>query len=66
MLAAFFAIGEALIDAVTVGLVGDDENPAVGRAAEAESRTTQARIAVNGSHVHRGMRGCPHSIDTKR
>ncbi len=29
--AAFFALGEALIDAVTVGLVFNDENAAVGR-----------------------------------
>ena len=28
--AAFFAPGEAFIDAVTIGLVGDDENAAVG------------------------------------
>ena len=31
MRAAFLALGEALVDAVAVGLVGDDENPAVGR-----------------------------------
>ena len=30
MCAAFVALGEALIDAVAVGLVGDDENAAVG------------------------------------
>ena len=30
MRATFFALGEALVDAVTVGLVGDDENTAVG------------------------------------
>jgi len=29
--AAFFALGQALVDAVAVGLVADDENPAVGR-----------------------------------
>ncbi len=29
--AAFLALGEALVDAVAVGLVGDDENAAVGR-----------------------------------
>ena len=28
--AAFFALGQALIDAVAVGLIGDDENAAVG------------------------------------
>ena len=28
--AAFVAPGEALVDAITVGLVGDDENTAVG------------------------------------
>jgi hypothetical protein len=30
MRAAFLALGEALIDTITVGLVGDDENAAVG------------------------------------
>ena len=29
--AALFAAGEALVDAVTVGLVGNDENTAIGR-----------------------------------
>jgi hypothetical protein len=28
--AAFLALGEALVDAVAVGLVGNDENAAVG------------------------------------
>ena len=28
--AAFLAVGEALIDAVAVGLIGDDEDPVVG------------------------------------
>ena len=31
MRAAFVAPGEALVDAVAVGLVGDDEDAAVGR-----------------------------------
>jgi hypothetical protein len=30
MRAAFFALGEALVDAITVRLVGDDENAALG------------------------------------
>lgn len=30
MHAAFLALGEALIDAVAVGLIGDDEDAAVG------------------------------------
>ena len=30
MRAAFFALGQALIDAISIGLVGDDENTAVG------------------------------------
>lgn len=29
--AAFIALGEALVDAVAVGLVGNDEDAAVGR-----------------------------------
>ena len=28
---AFLALGEALVDAIPVRLVGDDENPALGR-----------------------------------
>ena len=28
--AAFLALGEALVDAIAVGLVGDDEDAAVG------------------------------------
>ena len=45
MRAAFFALGEALVDAVTVRLVGDDENAALGgrcRRGE-EERTGQKR-----------------------
>ena len=30
MRAAFFTLGEALVDAVAIGLIGNDENPAVG------------------------------------
>ena len=45
MRAAFFALGEALVDAVAVGLVGDDENAAVGRRRRRgeEERTGQKR-----------------------
>ncbi len=39
---AFVALGEALIDAVTVGLIGDDKDAAVPQAAEAIVRTAQA------------------------
>ena len=43
--AAFFALGQALVDAVAIGLVGDDENAALGgrwRRGE-EERTGQKR-----------------------
>ncbi len=45
MRATFFALGEALVDAVTVGLVGDDENTAVGRGGRCgeEENTGQKR-----------------------
>ena len=45
MRAAFFALGEALVDAIAVRLVGDDENAALGgrcRRGE-EERTGQKR-----------------------
>ncbi len=45
MRAAFFTLGEALVDAITVRLVGDDENPALGgrRRRGEEERTGQKR-----------------------
>ncbi len=45
MCTAFFALGEALVDAITVRLVGDNENAALGfrsRRGE-EERTGQKR-----------------------
>lgn len=37
---AFVALGQALIDAITVGLIGDDENAAVGmRGRDAEQKS---------------------------
>ena len=47
--AAFFALGEALVDAVAVGLVGDDENPAVGP------------CGGRGEQGHTGQKGCRKS-----
>ena len=44
--AAFLALGEALVDAVAVGLVGDDEDAAVGeggRGGEQATRRPKAR-----------------------
>ncbi len=45
MRAAFFALGEALVDAVTVRLVFNDENAAVGRCSRRgeEEHTGQKR-----------------------
>ena len=37
--ATFFALGEALVDPVAIGLVFDDENPAIRRAADAAAGT---------------------------
>ena len=66
MRAAFFAAGEALVDAVIVGLVGDDENAAVGRCNRGgeEERARQKR--GNGSHTApMNERATPHSIRPK-
>ena len=43
--AAFLALGKALVDAVAVGLVGDDEDTAVGRGRRRgeQGRTGQKR-----------------------
>ena len=51
MRAAFFALGQALVDAITVRLVGDDENAALGgrRRRGEEERTGQKRCY--GSHA---------------
>jgi hypothetical protein len=45
MRAAFFSLGEALVDAITVRLVGDDENAALGHRCRRgeEKRTGQKR-----------------------
>ena len=47
---AFFAPGEALVDAVTVGLVGDDENAAVGGCGRGGERQDAGQKPGNGSH----------------
>ena len=54
--AAFVALGEALVDAIAVGLIGDDEDAAVGEAADAASRNTQAMNANEIAWAHR-MKG---------
>ena len=46
--AAFLAPGEALVDAVAVGLVGDDENAAVGRCRRRGERRTHRPKARRG------------------
>ena len=45
MRTAFFAFGEALVDAIAISLVRDNENPAVGRCSRRceEKRTGQKR-----------------------
>ena len=42
--AAFFALGEALVNAVAVGLIGYDKNAAVG----ARGRRSEQKSAGNG------------------
>ena len=51
--AAFVALGQALVDAVTVGLVLDDENAAVGRCRRARRarRSRRPRSAGKESHA---------------
>ena len=48
--AAFIAPGEALVDAVTVGLVGDDEYAAVGRCGRCGVNENAGQNGGNGSH----------------
>ena len=53
---AFCALGETLVDAVTVGLVFNDENAAVtdaADAADAARRNAQAKSAVMDRMLHR-------------
>jgi len=38
MRAALFALGQALIDAIAIGLIGDDENAAVGMSGRDEKQ----------------------------
>jgi hypothetical protein len=45
MSAAFVAVGQALVDAVTIGLVGDDENTAVGRRGRRGEQERQVKSA---------------------
>ena len=56
MRAAFFSLGEALVDAITVRLVGDDENAALGHPADAARRNAQAKNADMDRMLHRSMR----------
>ena len=56
MRAAFLALGQALVDAVAVGLIGDDENTAVGvsgrddeqKAADQECVENECRRKAHG------------------
>ena len=49
--AAFLAPGEALVDAVAVGLVGDDEDAAVGRCSRGGEQEHTGQKRWKGSHA---------------
>ena len=59
MCAAFFAPGEALVDTVTVGLVGYDENAAVGGCGGSREQDHAGKSKERDRTVHRGMRRSP-------
>ena len=66
--AAFLAPGEALVDAVAVGLVGDDEDAAVGGSGRGgEQRTGRPEARQWIAWLHRMNEGSgPHSNRPKR
>ena len=54
MRAAFVALGEALVDAIAVGLVGDDEDAAVGECGRGgEQERTGQELLDRDRMVHR-------------
>jgi hypothetical protein len=56
--AAFFALGQALVDAVAIGLVGDDENAALGgrcRRGEEERRGQKRCCGSHAAPVNQGV-----------
>ena len=48
--AALVALGEALVDAVAVGLVGDDENAGFGRGSSRGGKGCAGKESRNESH----------------
>ena len=60
------ALGEALVDAVAVGLVGNDEHPAVGRAAVAASRDRQVKTADRNRMLNRINERKPANVRTDK
>ena len=61
MRAALLALGQALVDAIAVGLVGDDEDAAFGGCSRrGDERNAQANERGMDRMMHRKMRGkCP-------
>ncbi len=55
--AAFLTLGEALVDAVAVRLVGDDENAAVGRCRRGGKDDYAGQKRGNGSRAAPGKKG---------
>jgi hypothetical protein len=58
---AFLAPGEALVDAVAIGLVGDDEYPAVGKCRRGGHHERAGQKSMDGAHVAPGNEESPHS-----
>ena len=56
--AAFVALGEALVDAVAVGLVGNDENSGFGR------RCVRRRKGHTGKERREGSHDAPRNEGT--
>ena len=51
--AALLALGQALVDAVAVGMVGDNEDAGLGGRGSVEQRSAQAKSAGRDRILHR-------------
>jgi len=51
MSAAFLALGQALVDTIAVGVVGDDENASLGKRNGCGSQKGTGQKRRDGSHV---------------
>jgi hypothetical protein len=56
---ALLALGQALVDAVSVGMVGDDENAGLGGRSGCKDEDRTGKERRNGSHVAPMNEGAP-------